>query len=124
MKKYEHLVYSAIGLVALFLVLVAFNYSRPPLRRGSTSPRASSIRFRRHEANLRGLDAPVKVRLYISQGEHTMPVQLRSYAQRVEDLVREFKSVAGANLVVEKYNPQPDSERRMRRSSTASSRSS
>jgi len=35
---------------------------------------------------------------------------LRSFAQRVEDEVREFKSVAGANLVVEKYNPKPDSE--------------
>ena len=39
-----------------------------------------------------------------------MPVPLRSFAQRVEDLVREFKSVAGANLVIENYNPKPDSE--------------
>ena len=35
-----------------------------------------------------------------------MPVQLRSFAQRVEDLVREFKAVAGANLIIENYNPQ------------------
>ena len=35
---------------------------------------------------------------------------LRSFTQRVEDLVREFKSVAGANLIVERYNPKPDSE--------------
>jgi ABC-type uncharacterized transport system involved in gliding motility auxiliary subunit len=39
-----------------------------------------------------------------------VPVQLRGFAQRVEDLVREFKSVAGSNLVVERYNPKPDSE--------------
>ena len=51
----------------------------------------------------------MKVKLYVTAGE-AMPVQLRSFAQRVEDLVREFKSVAGANLVVEKYNPRPDSE--------------
>jgi gliding motility-associatede transport system auxiliary component len=111
MKKYEHLVYSAIGLVALFLVLVAFNYlassaaARVDLTEGKLYTLSDGTK-----RILRGLDAPVKVRLYISQGEHTMPVQLRSYAQRVEDLVREFKSVAGANLVVEKYNPQPDSE--------------
>jgi len=64
------------------------------------------------------------VKLYISRGEQAMPVALRSFAQRVEDLAREFKSVAGSNMVIELYNPKPDSEDRMRRSSTASSRSS
>jgi ABC-type uncharacterized transport system involved in gliding motility auxiliary subunit len=39
-----------------------------------------------------------------------VPVPLRSFAQRVEDLVREFKGVAGSNLIVERYNPRPDSE--------------
>jgi ABC-type uncharacterized transport system involved in gliding motility auxiliary subunit len=58
---------------------------------------------------LANLQSPVKVKLYISQGE-SVPVQLRGFAQRVEDLVREFKGVAGANLVVERYNPKPDSE--------------
>jgi len=110
MKKYEHLIYSAIGLAALFLLLVAVNFlvSRVPGRIDLTegdlytlSPGTKKI--------LSGLQSPVKVKLYISQGE-TVPVQLRGFAQRVEDLVREFKSVAGANLVVERYNPRPDSE--------------
>jgi ABC-type uncharacterized transport system involved in gliding motility auxiliary subunit len=51
----------------------------------------------------------VKVKLYVSQGE-SVPVQLRGFAQRVEDTVREFKQAAGSNLVVERYNPKPDSE--------------
>src|SRR6185369_6016100 len=58
---------------------------------------------------LRNLQTPVKLKLYISQGEG-VPVPLRSFAQRVDDLVREFKSAAGANLIVERYNPRPDSE--------------
>ena len=110
MKAYEHLIYSAIGLIALFLLLVAVNFlvSRVPGRLDLTegnlytlSPGTKKI--------LRGLQSPVKVKLYISQGE-SVPVQLRGFAQRVDDLVREFKSVAGANLVVERYNPRPDSE--------------
>jgi ABC-type uncharacterized transport system involved in gliding motility auxiliary subunit len=111
MKNYEHLAYSAVGLAALFLVLVAFNYlaSTGPLRADLTEGRLYTL-SEGTKRILKGLDAPVKVRLYVSQGEHTMPVQLRSYAQRVEDLVREFKSVAGTNLVIEKYNPKPDSE--------------
>ena len=110
MKKYEHLVYSAIGLVALFLLLIAVNFlvSRAPVRADLTegdlytlSPGTRKI--------LANLQSPVKLRLYISQGE-TVPVQLRSFTQRVEDLVREFKSAAGSNLIIERYNPKSDSE--------------
>ena len=110
MKKYEHLIYSAIGLIALLLLLVAVNFlvSRAPARIDLTdgdlytlSPGTKKI--------LRNLPSPVKVKLYVSQGE-AVPVQLRSFAQRVEDVVHEFKSVAGSNLVVERYNPKPDSE--------------
>src|SRR5688572_24543670 len=110
LKKYEHVLYSAVGLVALLLVLVAVNFlvSRVPARVDLTegdlytlSPGTRKI--------LRELQSPVKVKLYVSQGE-SVPVQLRGFAQRVEDLVREFKQAAGSNLVVERYNPRPDSE--------------
>jgi ABC-type uncharacterized transport system involved in gliding motility auxiliary subunit len=51
----------------------------------------------------------VKIKLYVSQGEG-VPVPLRGFAQRVEDTLREFKQAAGSNLIVERYNPKPDSE--------------
>ncbi|HEY3074511.1 MAG TPA: GldG family protein [Burkholderiales bacterium] len=109
-KKYEHLVYSAIGLAALALILVAFNYllSRFPARVDLTDGKLYTLSDGTKKV-LRDLQTPVKVKLYISQGE-SVPVQLRSFAQRVEDLVREFKSAAGSNLIVERYNPRPDSE--------------
>src|SRR5438093_7051142 len=108
--KYEHLLYSAIGLVALALILVAFNYllSRFPARADLTDGKLYTLSDGSKKI-LRDLQTPVKVKLYISQGE-SVPVQLRSFAQRVEDLVREFKSAAGSNLIVERYNPRPDSE--------------
>ena len=110
MKKYEHLLYSAVGLVALFFALIAFNYlaSTAPVRADLTEGKIYTLSDGTKKI-LQKLDAPVKLRLYLSQGE-SVPVQLRSYAQRIEDMVREFKSVAGTNLIVEKYNPQPDSE--------------
>src|ERR1043166_2449364 len=109
-RRYEHVVYSAIGLVALALVLVAFNYlvSRVPARADLTEGRIYTLSDGTKKI-LRNLQSPVKVKLYISQGE-SVPVPLRSFAQRVEDLVREFKSVAGSNLIIERYNPKPDSE--------------
>ena len=110
LKKYEPLIYSAIGLLALLLILVAVNFlvSRVPARVDLTdgdlytlSPGTKKI--------LRGLQSPVKIKLYVSQGEG-VPVPLRGFAQRVEDTLREFKQAAGSNLIVERYNPKPDSE--------------
>jgi ABC-type uncharacterized transport system involved in gliding motility auxiliary subunit len=110
MRKYDTLVYSAVGLAALFLILVAFNYLasatavRADLTEGKLYTLSDGTRRILHE-----LKSPVKLKLYISRGE-TVPVQLRSFAQRVEDTVQEFKSVAGPKLQVEIYHPQPDSE--------------
>src|SRR5882724_1597577 len=109
-KTYEHLIYSAIGLVALALILVAFNYllSRVPARVDLTNGKLYTLSDGTRKI-LRNLQSPVKVKLYISQGE-SVPVQLRSFAQRVEDLVREFAAASNGNLQIERYNPRPDSE--------------
>src|SRR3990172_4760159 len=111
MKPRDNLIYSAVGLAALLLALVAFNYlaSGAAVRLDLTQGKLYTL-SEGTKRILRALDAPVKLKLYISQGEHAMPVPLRSFAQRVEDLAREFKSVAGANLVIEVYNPKPDSD--------------
>ena len=110
MKKYEPLLYSAVGLVALALALVALNYllARAPARIDLTEGNLYTLSDGTKKI-LRNLPAPVKVKLYVSQGE-SVPVQLRGFAQRVEDLVREFQGVSNGNLRVEKYNPRPDSE--------------
>jgi ABC-type uncharacterized transport system involved in gliding motility auxiliary subunit len=110
-KKHEHLVYSAIGLAALFLILVAANYllGLAPLKLDLTEGKVQTL-SEGTKKMLRGLQAPVKLKLYISRGEQAMPVQMRSFAQRVEDLAREFKAAAGDKLEVETYNPEPDSD--------------
>src|SRR5512147_2288276 len=111
MKRRENLLYSAVGLAALFLALVALNYlaARTSVRADLTAGKLYTL-SEGTKRILRGLDAPVKLKLYISQGEQAMPVPLRSFAQRVEDLAREFASVAGPNLVIERYDPKPDSD--------------
>lgn len=109
-KKYESYLYSAVGLVVLALVLVAFNYlvGIAPVRADLTDGKLYTLSDGTKKI-LRSLSSPVTVKLYLSQGE-AVPVPLRSFAQRVDDVVREFKSVAGQNLIVERYNPRPDSE--------------
>ena len=111
MNKSTTLLYSAVGLVALFLLLVAGNFlaSRAAVRADLTEGRLFTLSEGTKKI-LGKLDGPVKVRLYISQGDNAMPVQLKSFAQRVDDLLREFKSAAGGNVIIEKYNPKPDSD--------------
>jgi len=110
MKKYEHLIYSAVGLAALFLILVAANFlvTRVPARVDLTDGKLYTLSEGTRKI-LRNLESPVRVKLYMSQGE-AVPVPLRSFAQRVEDLVREFKGAAGDRIIFEKLDPKPDSE--------------
>ena len=110
MKKYEHLVYSAVGLAALFLILVALNFllTRTPVRADLTQGSLYTLSDGTKRI-LRNLPAPVKAKIYLSQGEG-VPVQLRGFAQRVEDLVREFQNASNGNLRIERYHPRPDSE--------------
>lgn len=109
-KKHEALAYSAVGLAALFLILVAFNYlaAGAAVRADLTAGKLYTLSDGTKRV-LRGLPAPVKVKLYITTGE-AMPVPVRSFAQRAQSLVEEFKAVAGPNLVIERYDPRPDSE--------------
>ncbi len=109
-KKHEALVYSAVGLAALFFILVAFNYlaAGAAVRADLTAGKLYTLSPGTKQV-LQGLSSPVKVKLYISSGE-TMPVPLRGFAQRAQSLVDEFKAVAGPHLVIERYDPRPDSE--------------
>jgi gliding motility-associatede transport system auxiliary component len=111
MKKYESVLYSAIGLVALLLLLVAVNFliSTVPSRMVDLTEGKLYTLSDGTKKILRNLSAPVRVKLYVSQGE-SVPVQLRGFAQRVEDLVREFQVASNGNLRIERYNPRPDSE--------------
>ncbi|MDX1952262.1 MAG: Gldg family protein [Verrucomicrobiota bacterium] len=58
---------------------------------------------------LKKLDTPVELRFYSTQGKE-MPVELKTYAQRVEDLLNEYRKAANGQLIVKKFDPQPDSD--------------
>ena len=110
-KTLEHLLYSTGGLVALVAVLIAANFIlgafnlRADLTEGDVytlSPGTRQV--------LGKLEAPVRLRLYYSQGSEAVPVGLKTFAKRVEDLLNEYKSAGGGKVIVEKFNPEPDSD--------------
>ena len=62
------------------------------------------------KAVLAKLDRDVTLKLYASTSAADMPMQLKSYAERVENLLRECERASNGRLVLEVYDPKPDSD--------------
>ncbi len=56
------------------------------------------------------LGTPTQVRLYVSTGDASMPPFLKSYVQRVEDLLAEMSQASSGKLEVIRLSPTPDSD--------------
>ena len=59
---------------------------------------------------LRNLSEPVTLRFYFSSEVSANFPTVRAYAERIRDLLAEYKSLAGGNLIVEEIDPQPFTE--------------
>jgi len=110
-KKLDTLLYSTIGVIVMFVIVVAINLiaSAMNTRVDLTENKVYTL-SEGTKAILKKIDAPVEVRFYYSQSEQRMPSQFKTYAKRVEDLLSEFRQHAGGNLEIKKLDPQPDSE--------------
>jgi len=110
-KKTENLLYSGGGLVAAFVILVLANLvlgaarGRIDLTQGKLFTLSEGTR-----AVLAKLESPVRIRLYFTQGETGAPLPIKAYGRRVEDLLAEFRQAGRGKVLVEKFDPQPDSD--------------
>jgi ABC-type uncharacterized transport system involved in gliding motility auxiliary subunit len=111
MKKYETFLYSAGGLVAIFVILLLANFvlGALPARIDLTQGGLFTLSDGTREV-LKKLESPVKLRLYFSQSDASVPLAIKAYGRHVEDLLAEYRRAAGGKLVVEKLDPQPDSD--------------
>ena len=110
-KNTERWVYSIGGVLAVFAGLVALNFilgavpGRVDLTEGHLYTLSDGTR-----KLLGKLEAPVRVRFYFNAGDENVPVPIRAFAARVEDLLREFRAASNGKILIEKLNPQPDSD--------------
>lgn len=110
-KASESLIYSAGGVIALVILLIAVNFianivrGRADLSEGSVYTLSSGTK-----KVLANLPTPVKIRYYATKSENAMPVQLKGFARRVEDLLAEYKQLGKGKVILEKYDPLPDSD--------------
>ena len=112
-KSLQTILYSTVGVLVMLVILIAFNFiaGTARMRLDLTQEKAYTLSAGT-KAILRKLDTPVPVRFYCTQSESATPetVYLKGYARKVEDLLAEYKQVAGGKLKIEKYDPQPDSD--------------
>jgi len=106
-KTYPTWIAVVLSVVVLFVVnwLGGLEFSRIDLTKGQVYTLSNGTK-----EILKNLDAPVTVRFYLSQSDDSMPLPLKGYARRVEDLLTEFKAASNGKLVIEKLDPQPDSD--------------
>jgi ABC-type uncharacterized transport system involved in gliding motility auxiliary subunit len=112
-KSLETILYSTVGILVMLALVVAVNVLTgvKPLRLDLTQEKAYTL-SEGTRAVLKKLDTPVRIRFYCTQSETATPetVYLKSYARQVEDLLQEYHQIAGKYLVIEKLDPQPDSD--------------
>ena len=110
-KRLETILYSTGGVVILALILVLGNFvlgtvkQRLDLSEGRVNSLSPGTR-----AVLDQLDGPVRIRLYYSQGDGNLPLSIKGYGRRVEDMLREFRLASSGKVTIEKFDPQPDSD--------------
>ncbi|NLH74898.1 MAG: hypothetical protein GX456_17750 [Verrucomicrobia bacterium] len=110
-KKWEPYIYSGIGVAAMFLALVAVGAitSTVKARLDLTEDRVFTLSEGTRKI-LNKIDTPVIINFYCTRGENQMPVALKNYAQRVEDLLAEYRQASRGKIEIRKFDPQPDSD--------------
>ena len=112
-KSLETILYSSAGIIVMLILAIAVNVitGAKPVRADLTREKAYTLSAGTR-AILQKLDTPVKIRFYCTQSDTATPetVYLKDYARQVGDLLQEYQQVAGKNLIVQKFDPQPDSD--------------
>ena len=110
-KGLETYLYTTVGVVAFLAIIIAVNFigGRAKVRMDLTQDKAYTL-SEGTRAILAKLDTPVQMRFYCSRGDNTMPVQLKNYAQSVEDLLGEFRLASKGQIEIQKLDPTPTSD--------------
>ncbi len=112
-KNFQTYFYSVIGVIALLLIVIAFNVitATMKVRVDLTKEKAYTLSAGTR-AILAKLDTPVTLRFYYSSSAELSQntLFLKAYAQRVQDLLAEYKQAAKGKLIILNYNPKPESD--------------
>jgi ABC-type uncharacterized transport system involved in gliding motility auxiliary subunit len=101
---------SLLVLLALIMVILlnwagAYVYSKVDLTEGKIYTLSDGTL-----KALNRLQSPVKIQFYFSKNNENMPMALKGFASRVDDLLEEFKTNSHGQLSIERLDPEPDTD--------------
>jgi len=101
----------AIGILALLAVLIAANiiFGNIHLRKDLTEEKIFTLSEGTRNA-LKKLDTPVTLKFFFNGSSPEVPVPLKNFSQQIGDLLKEYRLAANGKIIVEIYDPKPDSE--------------
>jgi ABC-type uncharacterized transport system involved in gliding motility auxiliary subunit len=99
------------GLALLAVIIVAANtlIGQARLRKDLTEERLYTL----SEGTLnllKKMGGEVTLKLYFSGSSPAMPAHIKTYARQVQDLLFEYRNRSGGKVLVEVYDPTPDSD--------------
>ena len=100
-----------VGLAVIAVIAIAGDVvlANLPLRHDFTAEKLYTLSDG-SKAVLSQLDEDVTFKYYVSSSAAEMPMALKTYAQTVENLMKEYERASGGRLVLEMYDPKPDSD--------------
>jgi ABC-type uncharacterized transport system involved in gliding motility auxiliary subunit len=102
---------SIAGIFILLAILIAAN-----MILGSTRLRADLTEDKIYTLSegtrniLAKLDSPVTIKLFFTGGSADVPLPLKNFARQALDLLKEYQLASGGKLIIETYDPEPDSD--------------
>ncbi|HVU08662.1 MAG TPA: Gldg family protein [Verrucomicrobiae bacterium] len=112
-KSFETVFYSAVGIAAMAVILIAINLLGSAFKKRAdlTADRLYTLSSGT-KAILAKLDTPVTVRFYCTQGATPTAetVYLQDYAREVSDLLDEYREASHGKIIIQKLDPEPDSD--------------
>lgn len=112
-KQTEKLLFSVAGVLIMFAIVVSVNVilsfakTRVDLTHDKLFTLSEGTRSILNQ--LSSQDQTAEIRFYFNNDRDTHPV-LKTYGQRVEDLLNEFRIASKGRVEIKKLNPQPDSD--------------
>lgn len=59
---------------------------------------------------LKEIERPVTLKFFFNESNPKVPMGMKNFARRVEDLLAEYEVRSDGNILIEKYDPKPDSD--------------
>jgi ABC-type uncharacterized transport system involved in gliding motility auxiliary subunit len=101
----------ALGLACLLVIIGAIYVIAANLRIRADLTAEKLYTLSKGSRELLGkLPKDVTLKLYFSRSSAEMPMGLKNYADQVCDLLKEYDIAGGGRLILEEYDPKPDSD--------------